>query len=395
MKNRFQVLAALVLGLAGMLAYVGSASAQSCTGTTCSLGGQQRAQIGAGLPIPITTLPAQTGLITSHPGAIAAIPAATIMQTTGPAPRKLTMAPAQFQYNEPAFQIGVFQANNAVFAVSTNLSVQNPHPTKGSAVLSAGGRPGPAIVSWCAGSPAPTGTFNPGCIGPNQTALGGVPATNGFVRYEATRNQFGGIASGRTTGTAQVFFNAGGLTSAQLPCSGGAGCLVAISQATPGTAAVFGQNFGASVMNPPDVNPTGFRTAVIQANGSLVLGNPVPAAAFTTPNDPDGNGFQNFTGQGATSWGLPLTTGQLKISVTAALGADEIFIRTGADGRNANGSGIVSLVSGTVSKRTLSGPNANRGWITLKIPEPGVLAAGSSALLMLAGCHWLARRRQG
>jgi len=373
MNNRFQALAVLILGLAGMLAYVGSAAAQSCTGTVCSLGGQQRAQIGKGLPIPITTLPAQTGLITSHPGAVVAIPGATIMQTTGPAPRNLTLAPAQFVYDEPPFQIGVFQANNAVFAVSTNLSVQNPHPTKGSGMLSAGGRPGPAIVSWCAGSPAPTGTFNPGCLGPNTTFSLGVPATNGFIRYEATRNQFGGTSSGRTLGTAQVFFNAGGLTSGQLPCLGGAGCLVAISQVTPGSVGVNGQNFGATVMNPPDVNPTGFRTAVIQANGSLVLGNPVPAAAFPTPADVDGNGFQDFLG----------------------LGDDEIFIRTGVDGRNANGSGIVTLVSGAVSARTLSGPNANRGWVTLKIPEPGVLAAGSSALLMLAGCHWLARRRQG
>ena len=395
MKHRFQFLTALVLGLAGMLAYTGSAVAQSCTGTTCSLGGQQRAQIGVGLPIPITTLPAQTGLITSHPGAIAAISGATIMQTTGPAPRKLTLSPAQFVYDEPPLQIGVFQANSAVFAVSTNLFVQNPNPDGGPAMLSAGGRPGPAIVSWCAGSPAPTGTFNPGCFGPNTTALGGSPPTNGFVRYEATRNQFGGIASGKTVGTAQVFFNAGKLTQNQLPCAGGPGCLVAISQATPGTAAVFGQNFGATVMNPPDVNPTGFRTASIAANGSLVLGSPVPTAAFPTPVDADGNGFQDFTGQGATSWGFPLTTGQLLISVTAALGDPEIFLRTGVDGRNANGSGIVTLVSGTLSARTLSGPNANRGWVTLKIPEPGVLAAGSSALLMLAGCHWLVRRRQG
>lgn len=387
MKHRIQIQAALVLALAGMLAYAGSAAAQSCSGTTCSLGGQQRAQIGVGLPIPITTLPGQTGLITSHPGAITANSAvATIMQTTGPAPRKLTLAPAQFLYDEPAFQIGVFQANNAVFAVSTNLDISNPRPTNGSVAFSAGGRPGPAIVSWCAGSPAPTGTFNPGCFGPNTTALGGVPATNGFVRYEATRNQFGGIASGRTVGTAQVFFNAGNLTAAQLPCNGGPGCLVAISQATPGTAAVFGANFGATVMNPPDVNPTGVRTAVIQTNGSLVLG-----AAVT---DGGGNNIP-FTGQGASSWGFPLTTGQLLISVTAALGDDEIFLRTGADGRNANGSGIVTMVSGTVSARTLSGPNANRGWITMRIPEPGVLAAGSSALLMLAGCHFLARRRQG
>jgi len=386
MKPRHQLLAAFILGLAGVLAYAGMAQAQNltCSGTTCPLGGQQRVQIGVGLPIPITTLPAQTGLITSHPGAIVAIPGATIMQTTNIVhtsmnPRKLTLSPAQFTHDRGDFQIGVFQANNEVFAVSTNLDVVNPNPDDGPVMFSAGGRPGPAIVSWCAGSPAPTGTFNPGCFGPDTTALGGSPATNGFVRYEATRNQFGGIAAGKTTGTAQVFFNAGNLTDADLPCNGGPNCLVGVSGVTPGTRAVFGEDFGVTVMNDP--TPVTFRTAVIQPNGSLVLGSPA--------------GLPTAPGQGATSWGFPHTTGQLLISVTAANGDDEIFLRTGFDGRNASGAGIVTLVSGTVSARSISGPNGNRGWVTLKIPEPGVLAAGSSALLMLAGCHWLARRRRG
>lgn len=394
MKNRYQVLTALVLGLVGMLASVGSASAapgDPCVGTTCGLGGQQRAQIGSGLPIPITTLPAQTGKILSHPGAIAASPNATIMQTTNIVntwmnPRKLTLSPAKFTYDEPPLQIGVFDANNAVFAVSTNLSVVNPNPANGPAMLSAGGRPGPATVTFCAGGPGPFAT--PGCLGPKtlNTPAFGEPDTNGLVRYTATRNQFGGIASGRTTGTAQVLFNAG--KASVLPC---AACLVAVSQATPGTAAVFGQTFGATVMNPPDINPTGVFVVPVGQFGTI---DPLDLTTMNAQTDGAGN-FVPFTGQGATSWGFPLTTGRLTISVTQNNGDPEIFIRTGADGRTPNGSGIVSLVSGTVSKRSLSGPNGNRGWVTLRIPEPGVLAAGSSALLMLAGCHWLVRRRQG
>ena len=208
---------------------------------------------------------------------------------------------------------------------------------------------------------------------------------NGFVRYEATRNQFGGI-SPETAGTAKLFLNVFGLTTADLPCSGGPDCVVAVSQGVPPLRPLGGQDFGVTTMNPPNVNPTGFWTAVIQTNGSLVLGNPVTDGA--------GNNLP-FTGQGATSWGFPHTTGQLLIIVTGALGGDEIFLRTGFDGRNASGAGVVTMVSGTLSARTLSGPNANRGWVTLKIPEPGVLAAGSSGLLMLAGCHWLTRRRRG
>ena len=85
-------------------------------------------------------------------------------------PRKLTLNRGQFTltHDRGGSQIGLFQANDAVFAVSTSLIGVSPNPE----MFFAGGRPGPAIVSWCPGSPAPTGTFNPGCLGPSTTALG-------------------------------------------------------------------------------------------------------------------------------------------------------------------------------------------------------------------------------
>ena len=112
-----------------------------------------------------------------------------------------------------------------------------------------------------------------------------------------------------------------------------------------------------------------------------------------------GWGYYNFTvkskdpGQGATSWGLPLTTGQLKISVTANLGPEEVFIRTGTDARNQAGSGVVAFVSGAISERVISGPNGNRGWTTYEIPEPSAIMAASAGLFALFGCHQLVRRR--
>jgi hypothetical protein len=61
-------------------------------------------------------------------------------------------------------------------------------------------------------------------------------------------------------------------------------------------------------------------------------------------------------------------------------------------GFTANGVKI-SLVSGSPSQRSDTGPNANRGWLRLTVPEPGAVAGAIAALAVLAVCHALARRR--
>jgi hypothetical protein len=196
----------------------------------------------------------------------------------------------------------------------------------------------------------------------------------------ATKNQFGGAGVGRVGGTAKVFFVAGGTA----PCNG-AGCSFNLSNASPPTRAVAGGSFAqAGLANPPAMTPTGVFTGSIGVNGTIIsVGNPVTSGGVNLP----------FTGQGATSWGFPLTTGQLKISVTANLGPDEIFIRTGTDRRNQAGSGVVSLVTGAISERVISGPNGNRTWVTYEIPEPSAIMAASAGLFALFGCHVLVRRR--
>jgi hypothetical protein len=402
------------------MALAGSASA-ACVGSTCSLGGQLRAQIGNGLPIPITLNPALDGDVRwGQPGAVKATASATIQQgpSTGtPAnhPRTLmALKPGIFKYDGPLVSIGVVKANIRVFAVQTNIDITNPHPgtTLSGAtipdifpfnpnVLAAGGRTGPAVVSWCAGLPAPTASFNPGCDAPDAfgftqqtTTAGGMsitaPLSNGLVRYTATKNQFGAAGGSRIGGTAMVFFNAGGLAVGDLPCTIAKNplCIVAISEGNVVSRAVNGARFGLKATNPAFMTPTGVYTANIGGNGTInsvgvsvkdSMGNPIP-----------------FTGQAATSWGFPATTGKLTISVTQNADAPtelETFTRTGGDNRTAGGSGIVVLVSGAVSARNISGPNANRGWGTYNIPEPSVLAAASAGLLALFGCHQLARRR--
>ena len=76
----------------------------------------------------------------------------------------------------------------------------------------------------------------------------------------------------------------------------------------------------------------------------------------------------------------------------------EIFIRTGSDGRTTGDgrdlSGQVSLIAGAISDRTLSGPNANRGWLQMYVPEPGTTLGAVGALLTLLALHSVTRRRR-
>jgi len=381
-------LAVGTLAVVASMALAGAASA-ACVGSTCSLGGQLRAQIGNGLPLPITLNPAPSGdLRWGQKGAIKATTGATIQQGTAagtPAtdPRSLmAIKPGIFHYDAPLVSIGVIKANIKVFAVQTNLGYTNPHPgttSMGASVpslfpfapntLAAGGRTGPAVVSWCAGLPAPTASFNPGCDAPDAfgftqttTTAGAMsvtaPLSNGLVRYTATKNQFGGAGGSRVLGTAMVFFNAGGLAVGDLPCTIAKNplCIAAVSQVLPGSVGVNGRAFAGKVTNPAFMTATGVFTANIGGNGTI---NSIGAAV----KDSMGNPIP-FTGQAATSWGFPGTTGRLTISVTQNADAPtelETFTRTGGDNRTAGGEGIVVLVGGAVSSRSISGPNGNRG----------------------------------
>jgi hypothetical protein len=443
MSIRIKLALTLVTFLAA-LAFTGTASAQAglaCSGTVCGLGGQIRAQIGDGLPLPISIAPGYTGPFDvpspfgyqniqihtqpatpagaalvgkglGQPGQIKPTVAATIMQTLGAAPRKLTLATGVFGYG-PAAQgsIGVINFNQAVFAVQTNLIFDSPHPgTDGNGInvvlpatqgLSKGlagggtvmaGRPGLKTVSYynnatLVGPGSPSNNYGngnpPGIL--KTPAAGGT--LNGVAIFTATSNQFGGIGVGRVLGTAKVFFNVGGLNPANdLPCTGTALCQFGISTVIPGTFGVAGGPFGGTTNNPAFTTPTGVFTGTIGFNGTIVgIGNAVTAAGVNVP----------FTGQNATSVGFPATTGRLLISVTdlAPGAASEMFVRTGIDARDANGNGVVATVTGAMSKRNISKGNANRVWTTYEVPEPSAIFAASAGLFALFGCHQLVRRR--
>jgi hypothetical protein len=347
-----------------------------------------------------------------QPGQVKPTTGAFINQTTNMdhaakagSPRALTGQPGGWVYT-PVFEgsIGVVAFNNAVFAVQTNLTYDTPHPGtdgNGNLVLLPGesvpgpvsptfkksGRPGMPIVSFCAGAPgSPTNNFGDTCLTPDD----GV-GVNGLVRFTRTRNQFGGISTGRTLGTAKVYFNKDGLALIDLPCTG---CDFQFSKVDPATTGVAGGPFGGTAMNAAYQTPTGVFTGTVGFNGTILgIGNAVTVDGCHT-NTCTGAGIY-FTGQAATSIGFPLTTGKITVSVTKVLPGEpvEIWRREGTDARTAMGQGVVAMNTGSMSARSISKGNANRTWITYEIPEPSAILAASAGLLALFGCNQLVRRR--
>ena len=64
--------------------------------------------------------------------------------------------------------------------------------------------------------------------------------------------------------------------------------------------------------------------------------------------------------------------------------APSTWTNTGQDARNVAGEGMVSMVSGSIAARTLSGPGTQRTMLTLQVPEPSMalgLFAGVAALV--------------
>jgi len=457
---RIQLRFAFLLGSMALAFMFANSAAAQCTASTCPLGlnTNSRGQIGNGLPLPITArqpLGVPGTLPTGPPGTPGTGVATIIIdagdrvapkfhptnpipnvfqQSPSPGtptnnPRSLMLPPGQFRVpqiaappNSKLAKVPVFTLNPAVFQVNTSLLISNPRVGSPSPVLQAGGRTGPATLTWCPGTavtPIATAGFNPGCLSPQVNGTGGSTLFNGLARYVATKNQFGGPGTGTTTGrvagpvctaggcsvggpravgtaNATVYHNVNGLTGGVIPCQGPgfagtnviAGCQIAVSVPVPITNGVFGGPLGQQVVNPQGLTLSAIRTASVGQNGTILgIGAIVPTGG------PFFNGA--WPQQGVTSVGLPATTGMLTISVTGQAGpVPEIFKRSGYDGRNATGSGLLSLVGGALSNRTFSGPNANRTWITYWLPEPGALVAGTSALMMLGGCHWLVRRRR-
>ena len=78
----------------------------------------------------------------------------------------------------------------------------------------------------------------------------------------------------------------------------------------------------------------------------------------------------------------------------------EIFLITGKDSRTPGGAGVIQMVAGSLSQRTLSGPNGNRAWVRLvmaQLPDVPALSPPmrgvAVGLIVLATLGYALRRR--
>ena len=472
LRKRWSIVLIALLAPMLLTSTAAAQAGAACSGTVCGLGGQIRHQINALLPLPISLAPGQeasgsqatvgpftaitiqtapanafgvafpfalpfVGQGLGQTGQIKPTPSATIMQTLNPGtgPRQLTMSPGIFHYAGQA-SLGIVHIDFKRFAIQTNGVHDFPHPgttasgapaftqanktvaipTPNANVLFAGGRIGAPTVTFyvdATASGSPTNNYGHG-VPPNFTvnALAGnagSPPINGFVRFTATGNQFGGQAVGRRSGTTKYYYNGAPFLDpvADLPCKVtatpaegttargffvpfniGTECQFSLSIVDPvgsdTTAGIAGGRFNGLSIRSAFVTNTGVFTGTIGFNGTILgQGAPVTAAGIGIPI--------NIRGRRAV--GFPMTTGRVTISVTSNLVTSSMFIRTGTDARDAAGNGVVALVTGSMSFRDVSFGSADRTWITLEIPEPNAILAASAGLFALFACHRLAGRR--
>lgn len=377
LKSRWIVSAVLLIALA----WGSSAQAQQLLSLTGNSGGEL--QIGTGLPLPVGTQGIFLGGQT--PGDAQNFPPLLVPPVPGKGIFETTNGALQFPagvLSRPApgvpVPIAVFPSNPAVFQVATSIDYQWP---AASATLAPNGGPGNATLT---------------------TGGGG----NAF--YTAGPSAFGGaaqfaIAPGSGAGSARLGPNGLGvapIASVWINFAGGAPATV-MAVAVVGASAPDGlAQPGAPVASPAATTmfgppPDGFG-AVNVTDGA---GNPVccavgPAGTIVSsvfPIFPLGTAVPGLSNGVTASKGFPWTTGTITLSQPAA-SPPEIFFMAGTDMRVA-GEGNIQLVSGALSLRALSGPNANRGWLSLTLPEPTAAMGAMGALAMLGVCHGLVRRR--
>ena len=361
---------AIVAGLA--------ATAQA---TLHPLTGSLRFQIGDGLPIPITFLPAPNGVILPVPGAFVSQPPGT-----GLVRDIVFVEGKEFKYAVAERNLPVFLFNDQVYQVKTSLGITYPlnagsKLSSRKLTTSVRGRTGGPTVSYCHGNGTIMGNDNPAC--PNGFGITSLP---GIMIYTRTSNQFGGALTGRIFGGADVALNGQGAD--QPPCAGPE-CKVLMALANPNSTGDGGAGgfFGGSSTSPGTPVDPGAFSAAVTSRGEITA-----VFSFTGP------GIANpLTGAGA-----PWTTGMITVSMSQAVGSAEIFTLTGFDNRTAGGAGTISLVAANLSQRSTSGPNANRGWMNMTLGNalgalPTMSGPGIAALvglMSLAGGYAMRQRNR-
>jgi len=394
-----QIAMVLVACLLAALAWAGSASAQQTFLLSPNNSGAQW-QIGTGLKLPIGPEGIFDGGLTMNDAdniPLLNVPpaaGATVMQDFSTSmggritvPANAFMRPANGTENpgEGPRKVGVLPSNPTLFQVGTSLSHKFPAVT---AVFSPGGAPGPAtlpgaggIIRYSGGAKAfggpaqfrlkkGAGAGITGALSPN--ALGEPPNASvwvaGFGNDPVTVMTVGVLGAGFAGGGVMT---PGGGTTALAP--------VGASVAAPGITTMWGTGTVVAV-NVTD-GAGGLVCCEVGPNGTI-LSSVKPGAAFPLSN------------MVTSSKGFPWTTGRITISQPDATPDGEVFFISGTDTRDTQGTGNVTLVSGALSQRAVSGPNANRGWVRMLLPEPGAALGAAGALGLLGVCRVLVQRRR-
>lgn len=381
-----------IAGLLAALAWGGTSSAQGTFSLTGANDGVQW-QIGTGLPLPVGTagiffggmsmadaatfpplnMPPAPGkavvqdLTTAQGGAVR-MPAGLFARAAGPSPNVIPLFPS----NPAVFQVGT----SIDFAFPSTQATFAPGGGPGAAVFFTTFGAGDAVISYSGGSKAFGGAAQflaqagPGAgtgqlNNPTNTAANGPPVASVWINF---------LGKAPATVTQVALVGAGGTNSL---------ARVGASVNSPPVTTMWGPG-GVVVVN---VNRTTTANGAVNADCCIV--GPVgtinssvgPVAAFPS----------NMV---IGSKGFPWTTGTITISHPRANGGPEVFFLKGTDTRVA-GVGNLSLVSGALSDRTLSGPNANRGWLRMTLPEPQAALGAMGALALLGLCHGLVRRGRG
>jgi len=447
------VLGAALIAM-GMFFVPVSAQAACDGGTCPIVGGSLRTMVGGGFIIPqVSTVSpgtAPTGQMhgTTNPANGAIRPRlggaphidVPLSQVTGPStPRSFTIPIGQLTYGSaPSAAPGYYTAPvlvqvplngfvAALMGVSTNIGQSFPGDVRwlpssktssmapgvqtvigGPAVLKKGGRPGAATLTSCAGAIVPLsipGTWQGGCVGFTPTTGGssmmtGTQVAPALMRYTKTSNQFGGAGSQRQvkrTATSTASNNWLGRINFNnfiAPYTAADMAMTSVKKVYPTLPqnlvepVVWGAPFGA-VVQRLGAAPGNMVSALLTMNGKP---QNTTTVMITNNGTPTGPGTGMGLVQTSTSWGGPLTTGMVTVQVipTDTNVLPSTWAVTGSSHRDSAGNGYISLVSGSVSARNLSGPGTSRTMLTLAVPEPAMAFGLIAGVLALAG---LSRRR--
>ncbi|MBW1843331.1 MAG: hypothetical protein JRE38_10540 [Deltaproteobacteria bacterium] len=355
-------------------------------------GGGGQFQVGGGLPLPIQlTNPTATGTV--FPSLL--IPVKTgqaILGTSAMASQRKLIIPAGVLSKAPAqLTLGQFGQNPKLYAVATNLGFAWP---AANAVMSTGARTGAKTTTLTTALGNNIRYSNPLASkfgGPAQFLLSPGPGQGRYPQVPVTLYGIAVPGAGNppcvhtalTTGMGGPF-----------PGPGSPACVAGLAQALPTGFAGPGGPLGAVITTPGGTS------------AAVIAGGPVPGVGIGAFGANGTVQFFTFTPAGtmagftnkATSVAAPFTTGMITLSAPFADGAPEIFTITGKDSRTAGGAGTIQLVSGALSQRTTSGPNANRGWVRLVLaaaPDLPALSPSMSvvfAVFMLATFGFAVRR---